>query len=156
MGIRINGIKEVHDYLLREIQKEISLVVESLDMIGLETVKAIRDGEVSNWDDKSGNLRSSIGYIIVVDGKIVNKGGFEAIRPGSEEGGRKGYSFASQLAPQYPKGFALIVVAGMEYASYVEKVDSKTVLAGGELFARKKAAELAKDLSLALKRHQQK
>ena len=91
-----------------------------------------------------------------MDGEIVNKGGFEAIMPGSEEGGRKGYSFASQLVSQYPKGFALIVVAGMEYASHVEKVDSKTVLAGGEIFARQKAAELAKDLSNALKLSQQK
>ena len=36
----------------------------------------------------------------------------------------------------------LIIVAGMNYAAYVEAVEGKTVLASGELYARKALEEV--------------
>ena len=68
--------------------------------------------------DRTANLRNSVGYVVVLDGFIEESGGFN-LRSGGEEGAREGRRFAESLAAQYPTGAALIVVAGMEYASYV-------------------------------------
>jgi hypothetical protein len=68
-----------------------------------------------NYKDRTGNLRSSIGYIILKDGKIVDRN-FE----GGKEGKDEGQKAANEVASQYPDGYVLIGVAGMKYAAYVE------------------------------------
>jgi len=143
MGIKITGIKELERRLEREIERQAEeKLIAFLGRIGWETITAIRTGEASNWDDHSTNLRSSIGYLIVRNGEIVDSSGFTAVRKEGEEGARRGRAYAEELAGQYRKGVALIIVAGMEYAAYVEAIDGKQVLAGGELFAKKKVKEL--------------
>ena len=95
-------------------------------------------------------MRSSIGYVIVHDGDIIHQGGFERVdgpdRPKSnEDGSQVGLTFAESLVRNYPTGYALIVVAGMEYASLVEKLENKDVLASGEIFVRKEVKKLVEE-----------
>lgn len=66
--------------------------------------------------DWTGNLRSSVGYVTVEDGKIVKSGGFDG---NGDEGERRGRTTARRAAREFPEGYALIVVAGMNYAAYV-------------------------------------
>ena len=115
--------------------------VKMLNKVGLDTVKAIRTSEVSYWIDQTGNLRSSIGYLIVKDGRIISEN-FELVNGRGQEGLAKGRSFADELASQYPSGYALIIVAGMEYAAYVENIESRTVLAGGTILAKQLLQQL--------------
>ena len=68
-----------------------------------------------NYTDRTANLRSSIGYIILLNGKVVDKN-FE----GKEKGQSQGKKVAEEVALQYPSGYVLIGVAGMQYAAYVE------------------------------------
>lgn len=68
-----------------------------------------------NYKDRTGNLRSSIGYIILKDGNVIDKN-----FAGNQEGVSKGQQVANEVALQYPQGWVLIGVAGMEYAAYVE------------------------------------
>lgn len=65
------------------------------------------------FDDQSGNLRSSIGYIIMKDGSILDQN-----FTGAAEGKNKGLSFAKSFSSS--PGYSLIVVAGMEYAAALE------------------------------------
>lgn len=74
-----------------------------------------------NYIDWTANLRSSIGYIIVADGQIVTTSNFQPLRPEAGEGSDAGRSYAEKLAQQYPEGIALIFVAGMRYAAYVQQ-----------------------------------
>ena len=46
-----------------------------------------------------------------------------------------------ELANQYANTYALVVVAAMNYAEYVEAMENKDVLASAELFARDKVNE---------------
>ncbi len=63
--------------------------------------------------DDSGNLRSSIGYAVLVDSKVV-----VANLPENNEG--RSY-FSSIIASlPYAKGLALVGIAGRDYASYLE------------------------------------
>ncbi len=67
-----------------------------------------------NYMDWTGNLRSSIGYVVVDDGSIKAEG-----FPGTGEGADKARELASKVAAAHPTGIVLIVVAGMSYAKYV-------------------------------------
>ena len=66
----------------------------------------------------SGNLRSSIGYVVFKDGKPVNIA-FEAVK-GGHVGVHEGQRLAQQIGENYTDGYTLVVVAGMNYAVHVE------------------------------------
>ena len=67
--------------------------------------------------DHTGNLRSSIGYLIEENGKEYKKK-FNKVADG-DVGKDKGVESAKKIAEQY-NGLVLCVVAGMEYGLYVE------------------------------------
>ena len=52
-------------------------------------------------------------------------------------GVRKGKALIEELSKKFANGYALVVVAGMNYAEFVEAMENKNVLASAELFARK-------------------
>lgn len=77
--------------------------------------------ESGNYHDRSGNLRSSIGYIIVFDGEELSAN-FEKASKGTDRdtGEEKAHKLAEEIAEAYPDGFIMIGVAGMDYAMSVE------------------------------------
>lgn len=144
-------IKQIRDYLNAQTGKMVHRVIASLQYIGEEVVNQIRNSDISYWDDHTGNLRSSIGYIVSLDGQPIGMSGFEQVEgPQAEgapaDGGDKGEQYARHIATLYPQGISLIVVAGMEYASYVENIKSRTVLAQGEIVAKKMVSEMIQKL----------
>lgn len=153
MGLEVKmDLAELRNSLQREVQRSQARVISLLEYVGQEVVNKIRTSAISNWIDQTGNLRSSIGYIITLDGQPVSRGKFPAVR-GPErtketaDGSSIGIHYALSLASLFPKGIALIIVAGMEYASYVEKRDNKTVLAQGEIEAQKLISKMLAELN---------
>ena len=71
-----------------------------------------------DYIDQTGNLRSSIGAIILLDGQVVSRSGFEVVMAGSS-GANEGLTYAQEIAAAYPRGIALVVVAGKDYAAHV-------------------------------------
>lgn len=120
----------------------------NLNYLGLQCVKRVRDrsGEDS-WFDQTGNLRSSIGYAIYSYGVKQIESAFDSVLGGSE-GSRKGQKMVEDLARQYSDTYALVVVAAMEYADFVEAMESKDVLASTEIYAKR---EVDKYLQKAIK-----
>lgn len=153
MGVTSDiDIKQIRDYLDKETRKNIQRVIASLQYVGETVVNEIRTSHISDWNDQTGNLRSSIGYILAVDGQPLNMSGFEKVDgpdrdKTTEDGSESGKSYAQSLCSLYPKGIALIVVAGMEYAAYVEAMENKVVLAQGEIEARKRVNEMIQKLN---------
>ena len=112
-------------------------IIRTLCYIGESAIKYIRQQPMNeSWNDQTGNLRSSIGYVVVANGEIVNISNFEKVKEG-QDGTRIGESYAREIASTIAKDYALIVVAGMEYAIYVERMDNKVVLAKGKLKVEK-------------------
>lgn len=105
--------------------------------------KARQDG---NYNDVSGDLRSSIGYGVVANGKIVKIGGFKQVKQGSK-GVADGIALVEELASNYPRGYALIVVAGAKHAEKVEALDSKAVLTSAELYAKQNASQILQQIA---------
>ena len=132
-------MKELDEAISAEIERERFKVIRQLSIIGEQCVNQARISERKGRDykDQTGNLRASVGYVIVADGEIQELSGFE----GAREGAQTGMQYAQDLAAKHPTGFALIVVAGMNYAEYVA-AKGYDVLDSAELLAEKLCKEL--------------
>jgi TATA-box binding protein (TBP) (component of TFIID and TFIIIB) len=82
------------------------------------------------YQNFTGNLESSIGYVILKDGRIIVQN-FEAAGTGTdrESGVRKAEAMAQQLKDDYPSGYILLGFAAEEYALLVES-QGKDVVTG--------------------------
>lgn len=142
---------------LDELEKRIEMayinrLVEAGEMACQE---AIKNGD---YEDVTGNLRSSMGYVIAYDGRIIKEGGFHKVQGhganmqkvefttkdgknvsfwakgkfgDGSEGSKKGLEFAHSKISS--SGYSFVLVAGMEYASYVSSkgydvLDSGTLM----------------------------
>lgn len=94
---------------------------------GEEFVKIAR--EKGKYIDHTGNLRSSVGYVIVANGKVLSEN-FELSENGTDKvaGKQRAKRLTGELATLYNKGFVLIGVAGMKYAVIVEAMENKDVI----------------------------
>ena len=86
-----------------------------------------------NYIDQTGNLTNSIGYVVTHKGKAVSQGGFSGT--GEEISAQIGLSLANEIASETQNDFAVIIVAGMNYAAYVEAKGYNVILPA-ELKAR--------------------
>ena len=140
-------MSEVQAVIRAEAERVERLTIRALSYLGEQCVIKARDrSSEESWFDQTGNLRSSIGYVIAHNGSIIGYSDFQQVKNGSE-GVQTGKEFATELIKKYPIGYALVVVAGMNYAEYVEAMDNKDVLATPELFARKELPKMMQKLS---------
>ena len=116
-------------------------IIRTLAYLGEQCVIKARDRSAEeSWIDQTGNLRSSIGYAIYEDGRKEIESAFKIVKNG-REGSDEGKKMIDELAGVYANTYALVVIAAMNYAEYVEAKDNKNVLASTELFARKEAGK---------------
>lgn len=93
-----------------------------LQYLGESLAKYAKDQHT--YTDQTGNLTNSIGYAVVRKGKIVTYG--VENQPG--EGAAEGLKVATQMAANLQNTFSLIIVAGMNYAAYVESKGYNVIL----------------------------
>ena len=75
----------------------------------------------ASFDDHTGNLRSSIGYVIAKDGEVLTENFTESDKGTDKTTGKyKGRRLAEEVSLSYTGGYVLVGVAGMEYAAAVE------------------------------------
>ncbi len=138
MGIEPEFNMPIIDSILTRFLQEVqNKSVRILNYVGEECVIEMRRNGAYN--DQSGNLRGSAGYITVVNGMIQS----QFIQPG--EGGQKASALAHELAQQHPTGAALIVVSGMNYAAYVES-RGLNVATSAEQLAEREIPKLLRQL----------
>ena len=128
------AIRKTQD--IPDLQKKLEEKYRKAAILKLSYVgeQCIRDARLTgSYTDRTGNLRSSIGYVIVDRGQVVQESAFPTVKQGSE-GAKGGKAYAHELAQQFSSGIALIVVAGMSYASYVQR-RGYNVTASAELIA---------------------
>lgn len=132
MGVKATtSMAQINKMLREEVERQRKVLIRTMLYCAEEITNAART--TNSYTDRSGNLRSSVGCIVIVDGTIIQEYGFEQVKEGSQ-GVIDGKEFAYSLARQYPHGVAIIAVAGKEYASYVadkgyDVLDSARVLA---------------------------
>ena len=148
MGIRMTTpMNEVNAYLQSEFERVQMLTIRALSYLGEQCIRVARDrAPQDSWFDQTGNLRSSIGYVIACNGKIIQYSDFKQVKQGSE-GVAVGRNLATEIVQRYLSNkYVLVVVAGMNYAEFVEARDNKDVLATPELFAREQLPKMMQKL----------
>lgn len=99
----------------------IQAITEALERTCMQVVTEAK--QLNTYKDRTNNLRSSIGYVIYNNGEHVADN-FEAAGVGQEgdgsEGMMKGQQVAEETAAMFPSGIVAVVVAGEDYALFVE------------------------------------
>lgn len=133
---------EIDAYIQQHLERMERTIVKSLSYIGEKCVKQARDHAA--FTDQTGNLRSSIGYVVIKEGVVVQESSFEQVKNGSE-GVQSGKVFIHNVAAKFPRGIVLVVMAGMNYAASVE-ARNLNVLTSAELLAEQQIPRLMKKL----------
>lgn len=72
----VDDVRQRYDAFLDVVEE---LQLEALQQLGEECVTFARSDHANDWQDQTGNLRSSIGYMIFKDGKVVFGTPFEQV-----------------------------------------------------------------------------
>jgi len=136
MGIEHNinqsAIKRNFDDLKRKLDEK---TFEAMSYVGEEAVTHARlIPEEIGFEDQTGNLRSSIGYVLYKDG-VLFKDWFRRSPKGRKDGSEgmaAGKAEAIRVAESNPKGWVLVVVAGMEYGETLEREHGRDVINSAE------------------------
>lgn len=132
MGIQLKiERKAVEKSIAERVRRTQTVLIRQMLYCAEEIVNAARSTD--SYKDRTGNLRSSLGCVVAVDGKIVGGYGFEIVLNG-KEGAETGRRLAQGIVARFPRGIALIAVAGMNYAVFVSN-KGKDVLDSAELLA---------------------
>lgn len=134
MPISTGDHKKIFEMQLQQlVDNKVEALVTRLHYLGLKCVREAREGRI--YTDQTGNLRSSTGYAIVKYGKVLHMSRFPKVSDKAAEGSKEGKQFLEDLCDKADKdAVVLILVAGMNYAQYVEDMglnvlDSATKLA---------------------------
>lgn len=143
MPIRqITPMSEIDRYTEQELKRLERATLRLFQYCGERVLNTARS--TNSYKDQTGNLRSSLGYVIAVDGRVANMSDFQTVKQG-KDGSEQGAAFAKKLVRCFPHGVCLIVVAGMEYAVHV-KNKGYDVLDSSELLADKIVPTMLKQL----------
>lgn len=115
-----------------------------LQYLGEMCVKHAREvpAEVG-FTDQTGNLRSSIGYVIFKDGVAIHESYMQVKEGGT--GVNVGLALAKRVGAKYTEGIALVVTAGMNYAIHLE-AKGRDVLASAETLAKQELPNMVEEL----------
>lgn len=135
---------EINSYIERTLETWTQLLIRNFSYIGEQVLNAARS--TNSYKDQTGNLRSSLGYVVAVDGRVADISSFAVVKNG-QEGSKTGADYARKLARKYPKGIVLIVCAGMNYAAYVS-AKGYDVEDSAELLADRLVPQMLRQLGL--------
>ena len=146
---------EVAAYLAEQLERLEAAIINAMAYAGVQCTREAREGR--NYLDHTGNLRSSTGFAILVNGKVHTKGGFEQVaRQGKQpkgavyDGDKVGEKFLLSVIKEFPRGIVLVVVAGMKYAAAVSDYGFN-VLDSSERMADRIVPQILDDLGLSKK-----
>lgn len=131
--------KRIRERINDAIERRKAALIAQLFYIGEECLANARANHL--YLNQTGNLCSSIGYCVIVDGQIVHEGEWRetaGLQGDGKDGMQKGMEYLHKLATEQPtEGITFLMVAGMPYAQYVEAM-SLDVLDTSEQMAKAK------------------
>lgn len=129
MGIKLehDGVSGFKKILMERMDQ---VIIAQLQMLGEELVAYARNNHT--YTDQTGNLTNSMGYAVVRNREVVFFGG--ATQPGISV--ESALNVVNELINEAQTTYSLIIVAGMNYAAYVEAKGYNVILPA-ELKAKK-------------------
>jgi hypothetical protein len=140
-------VQKRFDAFLDQIERQ---QIKRLQKLGEMCVNHARSiPKEQGFEDQTGNLRSSIGYMVFVDGVAIHSF-YNQIKEGST-GIKAGEALAKEIGGKHQQGVCLVVTAGMNYALHVES-RGRDVLTGAEHLAEKELPKMLEKLVSNIKR----
>jgi hypothetical protein len=150
MGIKARFTQaDVRKMIKEKTDRIESALIARLQYIGEAFVNNARNNGA--YLDHTGNLRSSIGYVILRDGKVLFEN-YQLAQKGTDKtkGMATGKKLVKEVKAGLSKGYVLIVVAGMDYAASVESM-GKDVLTASSIIAKKELQKAAANFKNSLR-----
>lgn len=147
-GRMTTPLRDIVGRLEQQTDDKLQVLVDTLIYVGERCVEEARLH--GSYTDRTGNLRSSIGYALLRDGKVIQQQIVEKTKNG-DEGASEGAKFLqSRISLAKQRGLVLIVTAGMNYAEYVEAT-GRNVLSSAELRAPQITRSILSQLGFKVK-----
>lgn len=123
VDIQIKGVEALKKRLMEKKQAVDNVLSTMLSELGEKAVTFSKDNK--GYKDRTANLKNSISFAVFCDGKLINKVIGNIPEPDKVKGGQSQVDnileeYASKDGVVAPKGYTIIVVAGMSYAKHVE------------------------------------
>lgn len=122
---KLNGLRaawsmsNINEYIQDKLQDFEADAITVLQYKGEEFVNKARN--IRTYQDRTGNLRASIGYVIIKDGRIIREDYAESPRGSDRLSGiGEARVFIDRMLAEFSEGLILVGFAGMHYAAYVE------------------------------------
>jgi hypothetical protein len=137
VGIELITTREqIRKSIAEKIRIMDTAIISRFQSVGEQFIVDARNS--GGYKDQTGNLRNSIGYLVLRNGLVVSMSSFASSgKRSTGKGAAKGKEFILLVAKDYPKGYVLICAAGMEYAAAVES-RGKDVITGSSQLAESK------------------
>ena len=121
--LQIRGREALQQKLNEKREQLIKALNVRLMQLAEEAVTYSKDNK--GYQDRTANLKNSISFALYLDGEIVTSkiGAIpkaEEVVGGQDAVGEALQNYAQQDGVIAPKGYSLIIVAGMNYGKYVE------------------------------------
>jgi hypothetical protein len=120
---KVEGLRELQQRLNRH--KEALKRVLDMKILQLAEEAVTHAKRNKGYRDRTANLKNSISFALYYDGELVTQQIGDIPNPGEAPKEHRGVAenverFCSESGVVRPKGYSLIVVAGMEYGVHVE------------------------------------
>lgn len=139
---QITPQQAVNQYLQQELFKREKVLFHMLSRLGQECVTEAKNN--GGYLDDTGNLRASVGYAVLKNGQVLEASSFKNTLGNSNLSEGQSEGLLEKIRNDFQKGWALILLAGMNYAAYVET--RRNVISSAEIFAKEQAPILLKRL----------
>ena len=121
--LQIKGREALQKRLNEKRQYVINMLNTRLAQLAEEAVTYSKDNK--GYQDRNANLKNSISFALYLDGQLVTSAVGKIPKAEESEGGQQGVSaalseYAQKEGVVAPKGYSLIIVAGMNYGKHVE------------------------------------
>lgn len=145
MTLKLKNQKAINKYLAQTIKRIEAALIFQLEFLVAELENHAKQS--AGYEDQTSNLKGSIGGVVLKDGRPITYRGFE----GTSEGTSTGLEYINSLISDFGKGYTILMVAGMEYATYVENYNNLNVLKKSELRMKPELAKIFEKLKLKFK-----
>lgn len=128
------------------VERKRQVLINTMLRVGEECINNART--LGTYTDQTGNLRSSIGYAVYVDGERIFVSDLRKVKDG-DLGVRNAEAKIKSITINHPHSIILVVVAGMNYAIHVE-LKGYNVLTSAQLTGRELAPRLLRQLGFKI------
>ncbi len=114
----------------------------NIRLLQLAEEAVVYSKENKGYKDRTGNLKNSISFALYLDGQLVTSMEGQLPEPNAVKDGQQGVGnvlaeYAQKEGVVAPKGYSLVIVAGMRYGKYVEDNHGYNVLQLTKHYLRK-------------------